>query len=313
MSPLKPPRLRRGDVVGLVAPASPLLDPGRLAPGIRYLEQLGYRVEIGPHLQARHGFFAGTDAQRAADFNAFARDPRVRAIFGLRGGYGSARLLPHLDYRALRRNPKIIVGFSDLTALQLALLRRTGLVTFSGPLVGVEFAAGISPFTEEHFWRLITSRRRIGRLPHPSDSPLSTLQPGRAAGPLIAGNLAILLSLANTPYLPTLKQAILVVEDVGEHLHRVDRMLTQLCLSGTLANLAGLVFGSFSHCRPSPPDAPHSPLASLLREASPHVPGPVASGLAYGHTPERVTLPIGLRARLDASRGTLSIPESAVL
>jgi len=312
MRPLKPPRLRRGDLVGIVAPASPLPDPERLKHGIRYLERLGYRVQLGRHLQSTHGFFAGQDSDRAADLNDMANDRRVRAIFCLRGGYGSARLLPLLDYGALRRDPKILVGFSDLTALGLALWRKIGLVTFSGPLVGVEFAARPTAFTEEHFWRLLTSARKPGILPHPNGRLLQPLTPGTADGPLLPANLALLLSLFGTPFAPNLRDTLLVVEDVGEQPHRIDRMFTQLNLSGSLRRVAGLVTGAFTHCQPANPKSPGFPLRQILQDTAAHVRGPMATGLAYGHQANRVTLPVGLPARLDCARGTLSLTESAV-
>ena len=311
---IKPPRLRPGDTLGLVAPASPALEHSRIEKGVRYLESRGFRVKPGRYLQARDGFFAGTDAQRAADLNAMFRDPAVQGIFCLRGGYGSGRLLPLLDYTAIRRHPKIFVGFSDLTALQLGLLRRPGLVTFSGPLVAVEFARRIDPFTEEHFWRLLTSRSRVGSLPAPAYAhTLVPLQTGCAEGRLIAGNLALILSLVGTRHLPDLRRALLVVEDVGEQLHRLDRMWTQLRLAGLLRQLAGLVFGSFTQCPPALPPTATASLDRIQREAAHWIPGPVVRGLPYGHLPRRITLPLGLAARLDTRRGRLEILESAVV
>jgi len=311
---IKPPRLRPGDTLGLVAPASPALEHSRIEKGVRYLESRGFRVKPGRYLQARDGFFAGTDAQRAADLNAMFRDPAVQGIFCLRGGYGSGRLLPLLDYTAIRRHPKIFVGFSDLTALQLGLLRRPGLVTFSGPLVAVEFARRIDPFTEEHFWRLLTSRSRVGSLPAPAYAhTLVPLQTGCAEGRLIAGNLAVILSLVGTRHLPDLRRALLVVEDVGEQLHRLDRMWTQLRLAGLLRQLAGLVFGSFTQCPPALPPTATASLDRIQREAAHWIPGPVVRGLPYGHRPHRITLPLGLAARLDTRRGRLEILESAVV
>lgn len=311
--PIRPPRLRPGDTLGLVAPASPSPDESRIERGIRYLESRGYRVKPGRYLRRRTGFFAGTDAQRAAELNAMFRDPQVQAIFCLRGGYGSGRLLPLLDYGAIRRHPKILVGFSDLTALQLGLLRRPGLITFSGPLVAVEFAQTVDPFTEEHFWRLLTSRHPVGPLPTPKPrGQLPVLQPGRAEGRLVAGNLALLVSLLGTRYLPEMRGSLLVVEDVGEQLYRLDRMWTQLRLAGWLSQLAGLVLGSFTDCPPAPEPNRGLSLNSMAREVAGWIRGPVVRGLAYGHEPRRLTLPLGLTARLDTGRGRMEILEAAV-
>src|SRR5947207_8451528 len=187
MKILKPPRLRRGDVIGLISPASAPLLAEKIEKGVRYLERLGYRVKRAEHVAAQHGYFAGTDAQRLSDLNAMLNDSQVKAIFSIRGGYGSPRLLPFVDYRAVRRQPKIFAGFSDLTALQLALFRRAGLVTFSGPLPGVDFWRKPDPYTEEHFWRLLTSTRPAGPLPCPGNKPLRPRIRGRARGPLLGG------------------------------------------------------------------------------------------------------------------------------
>ena len=309
---LKPPRLRHGDVIGIVAPASPALDLDRVQTGVQYLERLGYRVQLGRYLEARHGFCAGTDLQRADDLNRMFRDPKVKAIFALRGGYGSGRLLSLIDYRVVRSRPKIFVGFSDLTALQLALLRRTGLATFSGPQVAVEFGSGVDPYTEEHFWRLLTSSRRPGDL-HFSERQGSTiLQDGRAEGFLAGGNLALLTSLIGTSYLPNLRGAILAVEDVGEQLHRLDRMWVQLRHAGILRQSAGIVLGRFTQCAPGNPEIPHLPLPEILLDAARNCPGPAIHGFPYGHIRRRVTLPWGVRARLDTRRSTLTLLEAAV-
>src|SRR5439155_16281465 len=191
MTLLKPPRLRRGDVIGLVSPAGAPSSAEKIERGGRYLERLGYRVKLGPHVSARHGYFAGTDAQRLSDLNGMLNDPQVKAIFAVRGGYGSPRLLPFVDYRAARRQPTILVGFSDITALHLALYRRAGLVTFSGPLPGVEFWRRPDPYTEEHFWRLLTSTRPVGLMPGPGNKPYLTLIRCRPRCLLLAGTLSL--------------------------------------------------------------------------------------------------------------------------
>jgi len=312
MKILHPPRLRRGDVIGLISPASAPLPPEKIDKGARYLEGLGYRVKLGKHVAAQHGSFAGTDAQRLADLNAMLNDAQVKAIFAIRGGYGSPRLLPFVDYRAARRQPKIFVGFSDLTALQLALLRRVGLVTFSGPLPGVEFWRKPDPYTEEHFWRLLTSARRVGPLPNPGRQPLRTRIRGRAEGRLLGGNLSLLVSNLGTRFNPDFSGAILVLEDVGESFHRIDRMFAQLRNAGILDQIHGLVLGLFTGCKPGDSAGPHLKLAEIFDEVLSWVKAPTVEGFQYGHVARKLTLPIGLRARLDANRRTLTVLESAV-
>jgi muramoyltetrapeptide carboxypeptidase len=246
MKILKPRRLRRGDLIGLVAPASPPLDESRLHSGVRYLESLGYRVRLGRHLHRHHGYLAGTDAQRAEDFNGFLRDREVRAIFAVRGGYGTPRLLPLIDYAAAQKDPKIVVGYSDITALQMALWRRAGLITFAGPMLAADLAGRRDAFAEETFWRMLTSKGRGARLPQPSRTRLRCRRPGKARGRLLGTNLSLLVSSLGTPFSPTYRGAILLLEDVGEQFHRLDRMLTQLRNAGVLQNLDVLFVGKFT-------------------------------------------------------------------
>ena len=312
MNILKPARLRRGDVIGLISPASTPLPAEKIEKGARYLEGLGYRVKLGQHVAAQHGYFAGTDTERLSDLNAMLNDPQVKAIFAIRGGYGSPRLLPFVDYRAVRRQPKIVVGFSDITALQLALFRRAGLVTFSGPLPGVEFWRKPDPYTEEHFWRLLTSTRRVGPLVNPRNEPVRSRVAGCSEGRLLGGNLSLLASGLGTRFNPDYRGAILVLEDVGEHFHRIDRMFTQLRNAGILDQINGLVLGLFTDCKPSDPAKPHLRLPKIFDEVLSWVKTPTIEGFQYGHVPRKLTVPIGLRARLDAGRGTLTVLGSAV-
>jgi muramoyltetrapeptide carboxypeptidase len=310
---LKPPRLRKGDVIGLVAPASPPRSAARVHAAVRYLEDHGYHVKLGRHLNARHGFFAGTDTQRAADLNALFNDSQVRAIFALRGGYGTPRLLPLVDYAAARRHPKILVGYSDLTALQLALFRQTGLVTFSGPMLAADLRGGrLDPFTESRFWRMLTSPERVGVLAGPRGCTGRVRHPGRAEGRLLGGNLSLLVSSLGTPFSPDYRGALLFLEDVKEHLHRLDRMFTQLRNAGVLAQVAGLLLGHFTGCRPSNRRDPQLTREQILDQVLAWTPAPAVDRFCYGHVRRRLTLPLGLRARLDADRGELEVLESAV-
>ncbi|MCI0708465.1 MAG: LD-carboxypeptidase [Ignavibacteriae bacterium] len=309
---LKPKHLQRGDLIGVVSPASAPSTSEKIEKGVRYLESLGYRVKVGANAARVHGFLAGTDEERAADFNAMLNDRAVKAIFAVRGGYGTPRLLPLIDYRAAKRNPKIIVGYSDLTALQLALFRKTRLVTFSGPMVGVEMFNGIDPYTEEHFWRVLTAPKKIGVLPNPPDEPIQTLHDGKAVGRLLGGNFALVMSLFGTPYAPNFNKSILVFEDTDEAPHRVDRMLMHLSNAGVLKKISGLAFGEFTDCVPSDPSQPHFTIEEVLAQYAEWLRVPVISNLQYGHIPKKLTLPFGVRARLDAKARTLEVLEAAV-
>lgn len=312
MKTLKPPRLRKGDLIGIVSPASTPASQEKVDKGVRYLESLGYRVKIGRHVMAQYGYLAGTDAERAADLNDMLGDPAVRAVFAIRGGYGTPRILDSIDYRAVRRDPKILVGYSDITALQLALLRKTGMVTFSGPMVAVEMWDRIDPYTEENFWRVITSSARVGGLGNSHDEPAAAHNKGRVSGILVGGNFSLLASLMGTPYLPNLRKSILVLEDVDEAPHRVDRMFAQLRHAGVLKNIAGLALGRFTDCVPSDASKPHLTIEQVLQEAVSAIRCPVLTNLQYGHIAKKLTIPLGVRATLDTRAGTLSVSEGAV-
>ncbi len=309
---LKAPPLRKGDLIGLIAPASPPPSEARIQAGVRYLEARGYRVRLGQYVTARHGYFAGTDRERAEDLNGMFRCREVRAIFALRGGYGCPRLLPMVDYSAVRRQPKIFVGFSDVTALQLALFRRTGLVTFSGLLAAVELAQTMPPGVEESFWRLLTSTRRPPSISCPAASKGEGRKAVRAQGCLLGGNLSLVTASLGTPYSPDYRDALLVLEDVHEHFHRLDRMFTQLRNARVLSRIAGLILGQFTDCTPSRPGEPHLNLEEILAEVTDWLKVPVLRDFPYGHQKSRVSLPLGVQARLNLRRGQLEFLESAV-
>lgn len=313
MDLLKPPRLRKGDLIGLVSPASTPTPHEKIEQSVRYLETLGYRVAVGQHVEAVHGYLAGTDAQRASDLNAMIRDARVRAVFALRGGYGTPRLLSLIDYAALRREPKIISGFSDITALQLAIFRKCGLVTFSGPMPAVEFWKNPDPFTEENFWRMLTSGKKVGLLKNSAEAALEELAAGGAEGVLLGGNLSLVATCIGTRFLPNTRGTVLVLEEVDEAPYRVDRLLTQLMNSGMTARVNGLVFGQFTRCEAKDAAKPSFTCAQVLREFAERLSCPTLANFEYGHVPRKLTVPFGLRARLDSRRKRIEVLDSAVL
>jgi len=312
MTVIKPPKLRRGDLIGLVAPASTPVADERIEKGVQYLEQLGYRVKLGAHIRDAYGYLAGIDDHRAEDFNAMVHERTVKAIFCIRGGYGTPRIVSRLDFPAIRKNPKIIVGYSDITALQLAIFRKTGLVTFSGPMAGVEMWKGMDPFTEEHFWRLLTSTKKPGVLPNPPEEQLIIHRHGKAGGRLLGGNLSLLVCLIGTPYVPDLTNAILILEDVEEEPHRVDRMWTQVENSGIARKISALVLGLFTDCNPVDPTQPHLTVEEVLAEIPGKVTCPTVSNFRYGHVPRKLTVPLGVRAALDTKKATIEVLEAAV-
>ena len=311
MRPLLPPRLPEKATIGIIAPASPQRDPKRLERGIRYLESLGHTVVVGDHVHARHGgYLAGTDAERSADLEAMFADNRIDAIFCSRGGYGSARLLDQLDYRLIRRHPKILVGFSDITALQMALWKKIGLVTFSGALPSVDMADTFAPETEEWFWRTLTSTRPLGPIRQPW--PVETVQAGSAEGPLLGGNLSVFVTLLGTPFLPNLKDGVLVLEDVGEETYRIDRMMQHLRLSGALSSVSALVTGQWTQSGRPSGSTPHRPIKDVIAEIAAAVNGPVLQNLMYGHEARKLTLPMGVRVKVSSRGSGLRFLEPAV-
>jgi muramoyltetrapeptide carboxypeptidase len=296
--------LRRGDVIGLLAPASPA-SPTDVESVVRYLERLGYRVELSPQLSSTYlGYLAGSDEQRLQELHRFFADPRIAAIFCLRGGYGSIRLLANLDYRLIARHPKLLVGSSDITALQAALWQRAHLVTISAPIPGNQ---PIAPDREAWFWQLLTSPTAPGELPDLLQ-PLSPLPSSTVRGRILCGTLSLWSALCGTPFLPKTDGALFITEDVGEPPYRVDRMLTQLLLSGAFAQVSAIIFGAFT--QPGETRLPNPSWESVLRDFAERAQLPCLHGLSYGHIPQHWALPFGVQARIRRG-GFLALDEAA--
>jgi muramoyltetrapeptide carboxypeptidase len=315
--PAKPSRLRDGDTIGIVAPASAPPDPASIDGAVTVLENLGFKVRLGTHVRRRWGFLAGTDQERAADLMAMFLDPQVRAILCVRGGYGTARLLPLLDFQTIRAHPKILVGYSDLTSLHSALLKKALLVSFHGPMLNSDFIkADLPEFTLASFRRTLMHPEAPGSIcrGYP-DSTVEVLQGGRAVGRLVGGNLSILCASLGTPYQPSLRRAILFLEDVDEVPYRFDRMLTQLLNAGVLQEVAGVAVGINHNCQD--PKAKltteyRQTVEDVLRERLAPLRVPIVAGLPFGHVAFNATLPVGLRVTLDGDRGDLLVEEPAV-
>jgi muramoyltetrapeptide carboxypeptidase len=305
---IRPAPLRPGARVALVAPAGPLAE-GAVDRALERVRAWGWEPLEGAHARGRHGFLAGTDEQRAADLNAALRDPDNDAIWCLRGGYGTMRILERLDWEALAARPRPLIGFSDNTALHLAALR-AGVTTFHGPHPAT---ADFPDFARRCLLRVLGAARPAGLLPFPDAGPAraETLAGGAAEGPLLGGNLSLLAAMLGTPYAPRAEGAILFLEEVGEPAYRIDRLLSQLHLSGLLARVAGVALGAFSETLEEDMPGIPSPLEVLRERLAPLV-VPVAAGFPFGHVPDNWTLPLGVRARLDADAGTLELLEAAV-
>jgi muramoyltetrapeptide carboxypeptidase len=293
-----PPPLAPGARVALVAPAGPLKNSAELTAAIAHTRALGWEPVPGMHALARAGYLAGTDAERLEDLNTALRDDTIDGVWCLRGGYGVMRLLNDVDYDALRRRPRTVLGYSDITALHAAIGLRADLVTFHGPTA----RGALTPFSRDSLERAVTAQRD----PCGTASRARVLRRGRAQGRLVGGNLALLAALAGTPFAPDYRDAILVLEDVGEATYRIDRMLAQLRLSGALANVAAIAFGHFTNGTEHH-DATSRPLDDVLREAADVGGVPAVAGLPVGHIDEQWTIPLGARAELDADSCTLHV------
>ena len=306
---LLPRPLSPGDTVALVSPSAAVAEPFDLQLAREVMQALGLRVVTGAHYAGRRGHLAGDDAARAADLDAAFADPAVAGIVCTRGGSGAARLLPLLDYDAIRANPKVLLGYSDITALHCAIQARTGLVTFHGPIG----TGSWNRFVADQFRRVFFERESmhyVNRIDADEDELVPrrnrtvTLRGGRARGALLGGNLTVLSALAGSPYLPDFDGAILFMEDVGEAPYRIDRMLTTLKLAGLLDRIAGFVFGQCTDCEPGEGYGSLT-IAQILDDHIGPLGIPAYRGAMIGHVREQFILPMGGEVELDADAGSL--------
>jgi muramoyltetrapeptide carboxypeptidase len=314
---VRPRRLQPGDTIALVNPSGAIYERTPYDIATENLLALGFKVREAPNLRARYGHFAGTDAQRAGDINAMFADPGVHGILAMTGGSGGGRILPLIDYAAIRRNPKFLGGFSDLTALVNAVQVQTGLVTFHSPMGASEW----NEFSVRHFRGTVMDAQPM-LLSNPQDKEdalapkanrIATLRGGRAQGPLAGGNLAVLSAMAGSAYWPRFDGAILFLEEVNEYIYRVDRMLSTLKLAGALDRLAGVVLGGFTNCGPGDGNFGTLTLDEVFDDYFKPLGVPVYSGASFGHIRRKFTLPVGLPTEMDADAGTLRLLTAAVV
>ncbi len=314
---LKPERLCFGDVVGLVAPASAPPDPKSVDRAAAALEAYGFKPKLGKNVRARFGFLAGSDRERATDLMAMFGDKKVKAIVCLRGGYGSSRILGRLDYEIIRRRPKILAGYSDITSLHLALMKKCGLVSFHAPMWNGALADPKVPeFTRQSFLQTVTEAKPSGSLCENYDGKtVSILRDGVVEGRLLGGNLSLICASLGTPFMPSFKGKILFFEDVSEKPYRLDRLLTQLWNAGIFSQVAGVAVGVNHDCHNSGAKSGgeyRQSGADVVKERLSALRVPVVTGLPFGHVDLNATIPVGVRAKLDGQRGDLVITESAV-
>jgi muramoyltetrapeptide carboxypeptidase len=313
---IKPRRLRKGDTVGLIAPASNMNEDESIRIAADIVESLGFKVRLGEHIFKRNEYLAGTDQQRADDVNRMFADDDIDAIFCVRGGYGTTRILPLLDYDLIAHNPKILMGFSDITAILLAIHRKTGLVGFHGSILKHHF----SEYTLSEFKKVVmhpSSRTTIGAAPPfeagegrvDAQNRLTFIAGGSARGPLLGGNLSLLSSLIGTEFEPDFNGRILFLEETHEEPYRVDRLLTHLWLAKKLQQVAGIAFGTITDA-----DAGGNSFSieEVLRDRCANLGIPVVRGFMIGHFTNQTVVPIGIEAELNGDDGTLQLLDMAV-
>ena len=316
---IKPPRLRKGDLVGLVTPASGPFEPSTVWKTKLRLENLGFKVKLGKHIYENYGYLAGTDEARAEDLHYMFEDDSVRAIFALRGGYGSGRLLKHLDFELIRKHPKILIGYSDITALLLMVYKLAGLVVFHGPVAVSDF----TDYTQKYFWHMLTSTEPFGPIDFPeSDDPLLpanqtwAIHGGRASGRATGGNLTMVVASLGTPYEVETRDHVLFLEDTGEEPYSLDRMFTQLDNAGKLDDAAAVALGHCNNCGPreyKPSFDRTLSVEEVYKDRLGRLSKPVLADLPIGHLHDKITVPLGVRVTVDADKRQFIFEEAAVV
>jgi muramoyltetrapeptide carboxypeptidase len=304
----KPVALRKGSTIRVVAPASPEEDPSILSRDLAKLRELGYNVSLGECVRKlkTHGYLAGTDEERADELNEAFRDDKVDGVFCVTGGYGTSRILPSLDYDLIKSEPKVFLGYSDITTLHIAMHQKSDLVTFHGPMVTSQF----TDYTQSWLLRTLQNPEPLGELTNPIDGPvIKTINEGKASGKLVGGNLTLMTHTLGTPYEIDTKNKILFLEDTEEPPYRIDRYLTHLWLGNKLQDAAGIIVGEFTKYDPT--QTPSLTLWDVLKDRIGGSGKPAIYGLCCGHGKHHLTMPIGVDARIDATQRKVWVDESA--
>lgn len=305
-------KLEFGDTLGFIAPSGAVRTPGAIERAVEETKRMGFKVKLGESAGKKYGYLSGTDEIRARDVNAMFVDDEVDAIVCLRGGYGAMRILDQIDYEMIKKHPKIFMGFSDITALHIALLEKCGLATFHGPMAAANWAGKpLDEFSRDSMYRALMRSEPVGELLNPPEYPRQTVNPGQCEGRLVGGNLMLITSSLGTPWELDTKGRILFIEEIGERTYCVDRMLTQLRLAGKFQDCAGVVFGDFADCPIEYPEFGLS-LDEIIGDVVAPCGKPVFAGLRCGHCSPKLTLPFGVKCRMDADACTLTVLESAV-
>jgi len=307
---IKPSRLRIGDTIGIIAPASPTTKE-KVDLGMKKIMALGYKVKLGKSCYSNHGYLAGRDDLRAEDINNMFNDKTVQAVLCLRGGYGSMKILKKIKKNIIQENPKIFIGYSDITALHLLINQYCNLITFHGPMA-VDIANGLDDFTMKSFLRTITQTGTIGCIENPKNIKVHCLVNGMAEGEIVGGNLSLVTATMGTDYEIDTKGKVLFLEEIGEKPYNIDRMLTQLALAGKLQESRGIILGDWKNCEGSR-DKNNLSLMEVFQEIIVPLQKPTIYNLQVGHSNPNITLPLGLKVRLMATEGKIYIEEGAII
>ncbi|MEB2778379.1 LD-carboxypeptidase [Algoriphagus sp. D3-2-R+10] len=310
---LLPKAIKKGDMVGLISPSAATADRMQFTYAKEALEALGFEVKLGNNLMNRRGHLAGTDAERAGDLNEMFADKEVKAIVSIRGGSGAARILPLIDYKAISKNPKPLLGYSDITALHCAIQAQTGLITFHGPMGSGSW----NTFNVEQFEKVFFNQEKVTYENIHSESDdlvvksnrIQTLKGGKIEGKILGGNLTVLTAISGSPYYPDFKDSVLFIEDIGEDPYKMDRMMSTLKLNGTLDKIKGFIFGQCSDCEPGGGYGSLT-LDQVLDDYVLPLGIPAYSGAMIGHISQQFIIPVGAKVAMDADKGTISLLES---
>ena len=308
---LKPKPLRRGDTIGLVGISGAMHEPEtKFDKMLAAIDALGYKVIIADSCREEYGYLSGTDASRAKGLNQMFRDDRVDAVVCMRGGYGVARMLDMVDFDVIRANPKLVLGYSDITALHTAIHEKVGMTTIHGPMPCSQWME-FDDFTRESMLRALTSTEPLGFVHNPEGVEPQCGVPGKCTGQLVGGNLTLIASACGTPFALNAKGKVLLLEDVGEYIYRLDSMLTQLRQAGMFEDCVGVVLGGFTNCTEEYERyALH--LEDIIRDIIVPAGKPVLANMSIGHMDTKITVPLGVQVEMDADAGTLEFLEAAL-
>ena len=308
---VKPSRISPGSTIAIVAPAGPP-DPRRLRIGAAFLKQRGYNVRVFPQARRKLGYLAGDDRARAEALNDAFNDETIDAIICARGGFGSLRILEYLDFDLIRSNPRIFVGYSDITVLLLAIYSRTSLVTFHGPMAAVEFGRRLRPYTIERFFAAIESNGALGEIKRPSGYRLERIVGGKTEGRIVGGNLSLMTKLVGSGFLPSFRNRIVFLEDTEEEAYRIDGYLSQLIRGTDFASARAFIIGEFTRTEPRYGDTAGWSVKRVIGDYFSRLGRPCIYGFPCGHGREKITIPIGIRVVLDADKKRVSFKEAGV-